>query len=1454
MKKKLLLWIIITTMIFSPVFAFADDTGSSQDEPSEELRDDRAVIAEVTFENGSVSTFSDAANLVNTLSAYQRETFTIKLMSNISTKDAGMFAIPSNSKVTLDLNGYVLNRHEANRAHDTDENLEVIIVNSNAELTIIDSEPYRTHGGYIAGDDGYEIWFQDENKTDVEIEGGIIAGGASDNGGGGITIKNGATVTMKGGTIAGNYSYDGGGGVQLRNDGAKFILDGGKILYNGAWREKGGGIKAQEGMVEIISGEISNNWAKDGLTVDGDGGGIYINEEEDRALYIHGSCSTVWDGTGWREARSVKIENNYADDEGGGIYLDEGTSTILNAEINNNTCTDGDGGGININDDGNAGQPTAVTGCIILGNTAASGDGGGISISNEGNIQIGNCVIEGNYASDEGGGIYFNAYGDNCSMTDCTITGNTAKRNGGGVYLEDYVTIGGVMVVKDNTANDGKHDLFFYNEKMILGALSNKSEMYVANDWGNGSVVTMKPTAGSAKGIFGDGDYHFEKINDPTDSDYRYVVQKKGKAEPQKAEVVSPWDAVNRDQTADATNLGYTMKIDDSKDPVNGAPVYRGYLRFADAMNTVEGEYHTMNYYYSDGVFFNDPEKYDKHLASMTASLTMASGAASKGISTVLDPATQKNRFNYLTQVFSDIGCTNESMYVNDCYQRKPEKDTMGVAMANKTIYKDNVVSEDNAYLLIPVFVRSYNYGPEWMSNFTLGDGKDNNGEAKGFSSSADIVMNDLNTYIGSHPEVSSAINSGRAIFWLGGYSRGGAVTNIVAKRITDQYTGGNEGTSSGNTVFAYCKSAAQGAVEALDKEGGYLNIHNIINKSDIVTYVGPNEMGLKRYGVDHYLPGGEAGEVRSEIKTYGPDDEPLTIYSDNEEYEVNFKSSSYLELRKKFIAQLAAIMPDNEFNDYFSPAEINYAFGNEYTSWIPFIGTDMITEVDYEPLSTKQKFCEEFWARLLKYSANSWNAGHKYQPYLDAKDYREFYANNTNRHFMDGSKYYEKGNVSLQEALCTIIGIAMGGEKELDLSNMMDLTGAATDIALDAYDELIGDLYDCSPDRYTWWIDKVWDLLTSDLSDEQKGKGYQNLKDILGDDIEKADAVYPTLLAMTFDLINDDYIETSRGQYLIGTLAYNANDIINDHLVNIAWIRADDDWYAEDGDKIYDIQIYSSAPYDPAAFLSAEYKDGPETALYEDETAEATAAQVLYLRTQPGGAVYYTMKVDGDETASDVLYQGADGIALPAGATVEVTAYAKAYDQKGGTATYTVNVAPPVDLSKAKIKGIKKQYKYSGKLKKPVPVITLNGTELVPGWDYTVEYSKNKNVGKAKATITGTGKFSGTITKTFKIIPKGTSIRKLKKGRKAITVKWKKQSAKMSKSRITGYQIQVATNKKFTANKKTVTVKGYRKASRTIKDLKAGKKYFVRIRTYKIINSKKYYSAWSKVRKVRTR
>ena len=205
-----------------------------------------------------------------------------------------------------------------------------------------------------------------------------------------------------------------------------------------------------------------------------------------------------------------------------------------------------------------------------------------------------------------------------------------------------------------------------------------------------------------------------------------------------------------------------------------------------------------------------------------------------------------------------------------------------------------------------------------------------------------------------------------------------------------------------------------------------------------------------------------------------------------------------------------------------------------------------------------------------------------------------------------------------------------------------------------------------------------------------------------------------------------------------------------------------------------------------------------------------------------------------------------------------------KATTGEEGVKTYTCTVCKGIktevipkliSIKNAKVTLSASAFTYNGKVRRP-SIKTIGGKKLTAGTDYTVKWSNSssKNVGTYTVTITGKGRYTGTSKAKYKINPKGTSLSKLAKGKKSVTVRWKKQTAKMSASRITGYQIQLATDSKFTKNRKTVTVKGYKKTSKTVRKLKAGKKYFVRVRTYKTVRGVKYYSPWSKVRAVKTK
>ncbi len=180
-------------------------------------------------------------------------------------------------------------------------------------------------------------------------------------------------------------------------------------------------------------------------------------------------------------------------------------------------------------------------------------------------------------------------------------------------------------------------------------------------------------------------------------------------------------------------------------------------------------------------------------------------------------------------------------------------------------------------------------------------------------------------------------------------------------------------------------------------------------------------------------------------------------------------------------------------------------------------------------------------------------------------------------------------------------------------------------------------------------------------------------------------------------------------------------------------------------------------------------------------------------------------------------------------------------------TATAYIDKLKRTKLTKAKITVSNKVY--TGKELKPTVTVKLNGKKLKKGTHYTVSYKNNKKIGTATVTIKGKNKYIGTKTATFKITPKKNKISYLKSNAtKKLKVKWSKVST------ASGYQIVVATNKKFTKNKKVVYAKKKSKVSLTVSSLKSGKTYYVRVRAYKEVKGKKIYAPYSSIKKIKVK
>ena len=184
------------------------------------------------------------------------------------------------------------------------------------------------------------------------------------------------------------------------------------------------------------------------------------------------------------------------------------------------------------------------------------------------------------------------------------------------------------------------------------------------------------------------------------------------------------------------------------------------------------------------------------------------------------------------------------------------------------------------------------------------------------------------------------------------------------------------------------------------------------------------------------------------------------------------------------------------------------------------------------------------------------------------------------------------------------------------------------------------------------------------------------------------------------------------------------------------------------------------------------------------------------------------------------------------------------------GKGNYTGSVSKTYSIKnnfkKATVSGISNK-SYTGKNITQSITVKYNGKTLKKGTDYTVSYSSSKSIGTATVKIAGKGSYTGTITKTFKINPAKQEIQKLTAKSKAFFVDW------AQKGSATGYEIQYATNSKFTSAKK-VTITNKKTDKTTISKLSGKKKYYVRVRSYTTVKGTKYYGAWSASKSVTTK
>lgn len=300
---------------------------------------------------------------------------------------------------------------------------------------------------------------------------------------------------------------------------------------------------------------------------------------------------------------------------------------------------------------------------------------------------------------------------------------------------------------------------------------------------------------------------------------------------------------------------------------------------------------------------------------------------------------------------------------------------------------------------------------------------------------------------------------------------------------------------------------------------------------------------------------------------------------------------------------------------------------------------------------------------------------------------------------------------------------------------------------------------------------------------------------------------------------------------------------------------KSSEDWYVlvNDGDRVW---VTDSTPVKPIVVVrdskGTVFKEGTDyTVQYQDNyLPDGKAAQGVYVYVTPIGSYVGNPVLTG--LLSLCRGEQTDDTDNPKNPD---TNQKKDDNQNTSDSKKPQNSSTTNNLKKQKITKVSSAYKksvgqsFTLKPKAKGKITYKTGNKKVA----TVNSKGKVTVkGTGKATITVTAKATSTYSKSVKKItvygvPKKPEMKKLTAGKKKFTVQWKKDK------KADGYQVQYSTDKKFKKNVKSVNV-SKKSTKATVKKLKKRKTYRVRVRSYKKINGKKYYSGWGKVKSVKVK
>lgn len=188
----------------------------------------------------------------------------------------------------------------------------------------------------------------------------------------------------------------------------------------------------------------------------GSGSGIYVGQDDSLTLNnvtVSGNTATsasagggLFSLGGTVTINNSEFSNNYAEGNGGAMFVSLSEASISSSTITQNTA--GKGGGLFLNE-----TNLTISQNSLISENYATTTGAGMHASNGNSINISNSTLRANDTGSNGGGIYTAAISaaqkNRLSLTNSTLTSNSASESGGGVFLSSSDT----MVMSNSTVH-----------------------------------------------------------------------------------------------------------------------------------------------------------------------------------------------------------------------------------------------------------------------------------------------------------------------------------------------------------------------------------------------------------------------------------------------------------------------------------------------------------------------------------------------------------------------------------------------------------------------------------------------------------------------------------------------------------------------------------------------------------------------------------------------------------------------------------------------------------------------------------------------------------------------------------------------------------------------------------------------------------------------------------------